>query len=196
MKVYEIYPDADRFQELSFDDKNYDLNQLKFFKGSKNGMWIQPKNWYIPNLLAGKSDFISVDGTGEFAIRKETADLLRSHFPPSTEEIKLTYKEVGLYLVNITYLSECLDYDESEYATINDDPKDLSSAYRVEKYVFDKNKFSEYSIFRLKAGKILSVSTYCYEGVKPNPEEEFKYFVEKHKLTGLRFKCVWDSEKE
>jgi len=196
MKVYEIVTDPDTYQELSFDDNGYDLDQLEFFKGARNGTWQQPKNWYVPNVMAEKGDFVSIDGALAFAAQKETLDLLRPVLPPQTEKIELTYPDERLYLINFTWMSECLDYEKSEYCTATDDPKDLENAYTVEKYIFDPDKFSEHSVFRLKAGRILPIRLYCYEGVKSNPEEEFKYFVEKNNLKGLLFRTVWDSEKE
>jgi hypothetical protein len=197
MRVYIFTADADKYQEISFDDDEYDLDHLDFVGDKKKDTWIQPKNYYIPNMMCKRGSFLDVDGTLMFSTPSDVLKSIRHLLPPETEEIKLDYKKEELYLLNFTYMLDCLDYKKS---TLWDwqckITTTISEVKSVRKYAFDPAKFTTNSIFRLKAGNSLPVSLYCYEGVKENPEEEFKGFVEKYNLEGLRFDLVWDSEKE
>jgi hypothetical protein len=99
-----------------------------------------------------------------------------------------------MYLVNILSKIDCLDYNKSQFSYVGEE-RSIEKILFVEKYFYDYKKFTEDSIFRLIIGKKKRhIRIFCYDGVKNNPEHEFKYLVTKHNITGFKFTLVWDSE--
>lgn len=86
-----------------------------------------------------------------------------------------------LYIVNVTRLEDCLDYDKSEYTCYDDN-------YRVmwiEKYCFCPEKVKDLKVFKL---------VNAARG-KPFVTDEFARKIEEKKLTGFKLELVWDSDK-
>lgn len=91
-----------------------------------------------------------------------------------------------LHLLNVTECLNVLDREHTEFRRYSG-----GEGYGPVKYAFFSNRFSEASIFMIPEGGGL---LYALERDN-DPDTEFKAAVELHRLQGLQFKEIWDSEK-
>ena len=99
------------------------------------------------------------------------------------ELLPLPYQGQEYTLLNVTECINCLDEEHTEWVY------HLGTKIQIAKYVFHPDRFSESTIFKIpqtRRGEILTV-----EGLK-DPEDEFKYVVEKEGLKGIEFEMLWE----
>lgn len=87
--------------------------------------------------------------------------------------------EEDLYIVNVTKIVDCIDYNNSEMV--------YYSSGRImyfEKYCFIPEKVKDLKIFKLVDEPVR----------KPFVTDEFAKKIEEHKLTGFKLELVWDSD--
>jgi hypothetical protein len=80
----------------------------------------------------------------------------------------------------------CLDHDKTEWEYGETTGKPI----RIVRYAFHEDRMPESSIFKIpETGRS---EILCYEGAR-DPEDEFKPFVERNGITGLKFTELWSS---
>lgn len=196
MRVFEIDTDPDDYQEIACDRYEFDTLYATQTVGNPiSHIWRQPQNPYIANPMASVPDFYSLDGPPLFVVEANgrAEDLVGDVLKSAAEILPLKMDKKAMHAFNILAVNECIDYERSVLSYAGE-PNTLPNAYAIEKYVFIINRMPENSIFRLP--RLGGPSVFAYEGVKENPEEEFKYLYDKHNLTGLEFRLVWDSEAD
>jgi len=189
MKIYFYSFDADDYQHFTW---KYDPNNDKWYKfdGTPKGdSWKPEQDIYIANPMNEKGDFVGF--VGEIVLSQKALSVLRPVLKPCCEFLDFEYDGEIYTLANVLQKGEFLDHNK-----VNIDWIDLGDGEMmrggVDKKIFDPTKLPEHSLFRLE--EVHCYGVYTYEGYKENPEEEFKYLVEKHNLKGLYFRLIWDSE--
>ena len=109
-------------------------------------------------------------------------DVIEEMIGNSVEFLPTITDEGVFWLVNITNVVNCIDYEKSQF-------RSFSSSGRImvfEKYSFVEEKVRNEDIFR-----IVDMPYY-----RPFVSDRFKEVIEANDFKGFIFKLVWDSEAE
>jgi len=184
VRVHEI--DADlSFQYLLLSDRG----RAESFRleGLPITNWVPPKVFsYKPQLPAG--DFWSVElGLGAYAVTPEVAQAAWHLLQSAGQLLPLPYQGREFQLLNVTETVNCLDHQRAEILT----DSTSGSFMRIQRYAFHIDRLPESSIFKIPETRRTTV--YCSQGLRVG-DDDFKGYVEKHRLRGLKFKEVWHSD--
>lgn len=189
MKVYRYNFDPDVYQGFTWKYNPEDEDWFDFHGKIKGPEWRPANDIYILNPMDEKGDFFGF--VHEIVLSKRALDLLRPVLEPCCEFLEFEYEGEIYNLANVLEKGEFLDHSKVKVDWI-----DLGNGEMlrggVDKKIFDPAKLPDCSVFRVE--EVNCSGVYTYEGVKENPEEEFKYLVEKHDLKGAYFRLIWDSE--
>lgn len=184
-KIYEVEPLVDLYQQIVPDDSAV-LNSggiVMDATPARDG-WTPPKVRIINEQLKGGDFYGFTPGT--LVMREQVASQLLSFLEAAGEVLPLSCSSVPLAMLNVTECLNCLDEEGCEWVY----GKSSGKPIRITKYSFREDLLPESTIFKLprfRKGRI-----YVSEGRK-EPNDEFKYAVEKIGLEGLSFKLVWQS---
>lgn len=189
MTVYSITCNSDEFQSFTILDEDLEYEawtnpdaMLRFDGRLKAKSWKAPKVKILkPKLRRG--DFFGF--SGEFAVSPSAWERCAMFLEMAGELLPLPYQKEKFAVLNVIECIDCVDDKKSEW-------QQYSTGRLLKKAVFDPSLFGESSLFKIPH---TWVRTYCYE-TSGDPETEFKAFVEKEKLTGLRFTPVWSNDKK
>ncbi len=177
--VYSVLTDPDVFQYVLPDDVQ---EVMKYeFDGSKISEFWKPPEVYSPYPLKKEGDFWSCF-TGSFAVTPEAALLISKFLEQSCELLPLPLENKLLQVCNVTHIVDCLD--------------EILSLHKpgipgwFDEYVFLPGRF-KHSLFKIPQTCLAEI--FCVEGIA-DPEDEFKWTVEKLGLTGLEFREIWSNE--
>ncbi|WP_339250845.1 DUF1629 domain-containing protein [Paenibacillus sp. FSL P2-0136] len=150
--------------------------ELKFKGQSKMPMWTPPLLY--TNNKRKYNDFPRYL-SGQPIVSEKVKDIL---FPILAEEVEilpLAHPELNLFMLNITNVIDCVDYNRSEIKLTG-----KGNFARFIKFVFDFSKIPEKTyMFKIKETAVVQVFV----------TEAFKDLVELHGLKGLDFSEVYDS---
>ncbi|MEK5463529.1 DUF1629 domain-containing protein [Paenibacillus sp. FSL R7-0210] len=150
--------------------------ELKFKGQSKMPMWTPPLLY--TNNKRKYNDFPRYL-SGQPIVSEKVKDIL---FPIIAEEVEilpLAHPELNLFMLNITNVIDCVDYNRSEIKLTG-----KGNFARFIKFVFDFSKIPEKTyMFKIKETAVVQVFV----------TEAFKDLVELHGLKGLDFSEVYDS---
>lgn len=117
-------------------------------------------------------DVFSVE-VSSFILNEYAFHILSPYLKGHTQIFKIKNQESLFYVINVTDIIDCLDYDKSEIKRFPSSGRVM----RVTKYSFIKSKLKNAIIFKLPE----FVKTTCYV------TEEFKKVVEENHIKGFKF---------
>ncbi|PRA01672.1 MULTISPECIES: imm11 family protein [unclassified Paenibacillus] len=175
MKVYELKHN-DSSMELNTLDWDHEL--ASDFNGeAKAKIWTPTK---VKTLYKKKySDFPRLI-IGKPIMKGNVKKVFEAHISREVELLPLIHDELELYVVNITNVLDCVDWNRSDVRRYSD-----GDWAGFNKLVFDFSKIpSDTYMFKIKETALVKVYV----------TDLFKTIVEKQKFKGLNFSIVYDSE--
>lgn len=173
IKVYELWLDRNYRAYETLTKSGYKTYE---FEGKK----VENRNFDLFTLSNYKDEIdkpigdVSSISTSSYIINEKAYKVLYPYLKEHSQIFQLKNENKIFYVINVTDIIDCLDYDNSEI-------KYFSSSNRVmdiEKYVFHSEKLKKATIFKLpEFPKGISYAT-----------EEFKKVVEENNIIGFKFK--------
>jgi hypothetical protein len=112
--------------------------------------------------------------------------ILQGHFEMAGELLPLPHEGEVFTVLNVTECINVLDHERTEWA-IN---PETGSKMRPVRYAFHPHRFTETTLFKIP--ETARAEIFVVEGLQ-DPEDEFRYVVEKEGLEGIIFEEVWRS---
>lgn len=176
MKVYELQCHHKSMLITSNNDKGHPITSV--FEGdSKLQCWspIQVETMYkkqyhdFPNYVSGKP-----------VVSKRVKEILEPFLIGKVEFLPLIHETLELYMINVLEIIDCVDWKRSDVMLTS---KGQFAGFN--KLVFDFNRIPENTyMFKIKE----------MAGVWVFVTSAFKEIIERHKIKGLDFSKVFDSE--
>ena len=182
MRIWMLINEADEYAWFEPAEK-WDWNRMRSFDGRNHKETWEPIKIIRmePELEQEFGDFPCFsDGVQIFSDR--VIDVIEEMIGNSVEFLPTITDEGVFWLVNITNVVNCIDYEKSQF-------RSFSSSGRImvfEKYSFVEEKVRNEDIFR-----IVDMPYY-----RPFVSDRFKEVIEANDFKGFIFKLVWDSEAE
>lgn len=182
--IYRVLPDVNEFQHFLLNRKKTPMMPLSWFDGTRIGEKWVPPHVYSPHPLMTAGDFWGLDArSNTFAVAPRAEDVIRTFLDQSAELLPFVHESLQFNIVNVTYVVNCLDRENSTYWG------NLPSS--ISKYEFHEERIDEFSLFKIPETRITEILT--VEG-RGGPETEFKPTVEMHGLKGLKFVKLWSDD--
>ena len=175
--------------QLGFDVNNYDnfipemefsADEVQSFDGRvKKANWVPIK---IKRMEPEKGlELGDAPGFTFPVLSRKALDILSPIISESSEVLKLITDDGEYYGINVTAVLNVIDYSKSEYRTYSDGKRIMA----FKKYAFvKKSELINHNIFKITDEPTRRAFV----------SDKFKTMVEENKLTGFKFKLVWDSE--
>ena len=197
MKIYELRVDYDNNFASCIEDHDacrripgkeelidYDLDI--WFDGTP-----QFQSWWARKMILCENDDGSVDPVGDFALKLGVAVMLLENqainklknFLENVEILPVDCNFGDYSAINILTVLDCLDYEHSEFGTI-DIPKPDGRPYIVyiTKYAFRKEVIEGHKLFKIYDNPRASMYA----------SQEFVDEVNRLNLTGVSFDLIWE----
>ncbi len=180
MKIWKLDFELDLYDNLMPVNK-FSIDELRTYDGRpKESGWksievvrMEPEKKLQLSNAPGFHSHIPV-------FDKEAVDVLQKFLVNSAEVLPLKNSEKDFYVINVTQVVDCIDYDRAVVKLFSD-----GSIMRFKKYAFIENKVRGLDLFKIKDERSM-----------PFVSDEFKNTVEAAGLEGFKFQLVWDSEAE
>lgn len=173
IKVYELWMDH---TYRTYEPTPKDGYKSYIFDGipvkERNFEKIYPSK-YKDEIDKPIGDVFSVE-VSSFILNERSYKILYPYIKNEVQIFKIKSENDNLYVVNITNIIDCLDYDKSEIKRFPSSGRVM----RVIKYVFKIEKLKNATIFKLP--EFLKGISYV--------TEEFKKVVEENNIKGFKFK--------
>lgn len=117
-------------------------------------------------------DVFSVD-VSSFILNEYAFNILKPYLKGHAQIFRLKHRDGVLYVINVTDVIDCLDYDKSEIKRFPSSGRVM----KVIKYAFHRSRLKNTTIFKLPE----FVKTTCYV------TEEFKKVTEENNIKGFKF---------
>lgn len=198
MKVYEIYNDVDnKFARCMIDEDEChrrigDPNAFAYDMGLRSDGTSKIDGWWKRKLILCKNDDGTINRPGDFVgTGGAVALLLERH---AVEKMKNVLEnseilpvdcEFGDYFyINPLTVLDCFDYEKSEYSLVNDKLIDDGRPFifQIKKYALKKDIVEGHVFFKI----------YDRRRAVHYASDKFVEEYNKHKLTGLEFKLIWE----
>jgi len=183
VKIWKLGRDVDNYESLAWGDNEFDidLNYIQSFNGDS-----KEKNW-IPIHLKRMSEDIEFSNTPGLSAHipvfdKKAVDVVREYLIGNAEILPVLCGDKEFYIINVTNVMDCIDYELSEYKTFRDGVRIM----RFIKYVFIEDKVENVHIFKIKDESLRS----------PFVSDAFRQKIIDSDLTGFKFELVWDSDEK
>lgn len=173
IKIYELWLDHTyrTYETLTNDGyKTYEF-EGKPAKSRKFDS-IRPSE-YKDEVYKPIGDVFSID-TSSYIINEKAYKVLYPYLKNHSQTFQLKNEDKMFYVINVTDIIDCLDYDKSEIKYFPSSGRIMN----VEKYAFHNKKLKNATIFKLP--EFLKGISYV--------TEEFKDVVEENYITGFKFK--------
>jgi len=183
MRIYKLRLDSNNYQRFLPESEGiWKTKRLKMDCTRKLPEWMPPEI-YIPNPTLKKGNFAHLCA-GAFVTDPEATENLRDLFEMAGELLPLQYKGEQYTLLNVTECKDCLDHDGTDWIP----GKTTGAKIDIKSYVFKPTRIPESTIFKIPE-RLAHV--FVAEG-RFDPDDEFKFRVEKEKFSGLLFEEVWN----
>lgn len=177
--VYRIQPDVDKYQFLMSDD--FDLDNT--FDGLPKGdRWKRLETYSLYPLRPEPFFWTLMPTRDMLAVKTENLGKLQTFIDESCELLPVSLEGVEFSFLNVVEVINNLDKQKSQ--SIENLP------HIIQKYAFHPKRFTM-SLFKIPETRQTEIL--CVE--HSDSVAEFKGYVEKLGLTGLRFKKLWTDEQ-
>lgn len=180
MKIWKMDFELDRYDIFRPKEK-WTIEEIKSFDGRGHF-----NSWHTIQLerLEPEKGLPLSDAPGFYShipIFSERAVLvLKKYIDNNAEILTAKYGEKNYYIINVTNVLNCINFEESEYRTFPDGKRIMV----FEKYEFIKEKVIDQDLFKVRE-----------ETVKqPFVSDAFRETVINSGLTGFSFELVWECE--
>lgn len=182
MIIYSITPDVERYQQLCYDEKEFNsrFSELTFNGEPKLSNWMPPHvEWIVGPPIGSerKKGYIKPDVAylaGDLALNPKAISHLKPLLNNEAEFLPITVDSEQWAILNVTNMQDVIDKANCRYK-IRPDGK----VGRMLKMALDKSKLTNGKLFR-PIGRSAGIFTSDVAG-------SFKEIVEHHALTGLLF---------
>ena len=106
--------------------------------------------------------------------------VLKKYIDNNAEILTARYNEKNYYIINVTNVLNCINFEESEYKTFPDGKRIMV----FEKYAFIKEKVIDQDLFKVREETVK----------RPFVSDAFRESVINNRLTGFSFELVWECE--
>lgn len=182
MKIWKMDFELDQYDNL-VPTNQMSIEEIKSYDGR-----IKAKSWndmQVTRMEPEKKLKLS-NAPGFYAhipvFDKKSIETLHNFLDETIEVLKLKCEDGDYYLINILNVLDCIDYEKSIFKTFKDEKRIM----RFIKYHFKKDCIDGYDLFKIKDEPLGN----------PFVTDAFRSAVIDAKLTGFKFKLVWDSENE
>lgn len=178
MKIWQLDADVNNYDNLTTVKKE-DLSKFDFDGSSQIDSWepIAVKAIEVIQF----SDFPGLS-SGAPVMSGKAVNALSELMGSNVEILPLCYIQGKYYVINVTEVLDCINYDKAEY-------KLFSSSNRIMRFI--KYSFKECII---KDKHIFKIVDEPHR--RPFVSDKFRQIVLDEGLTGFDFKLIWDSEVE
>lgn len=179
MDIYQILPGVDRFQSLLAADPAIAKTKLMAFDGSsKRADWPAPLIAVVDNEKAPEPDIVDINA-GNLVLHGRSWALLEDELAKYCEFLPVRWLDKLGNAVNVIGLSDCLDAERTKWVY----GKESGKRIRIEKFEFHQD--------RIPSRLVFMIPEYCFQLLCGR---EFKELLEAHKITGLNFVKIWESQ--
>lgn len=182
LRIWKLGRDVDNFESLAWgnDEHDVDLSYIQSFNGAS-----KEKNW-IPLHLKRMGDNVEFSNTPGLSAHipvfdKKAVDIMRDYLIGNAEILPIFCEDREFFVINVTSVLDCIDYEASEYKTFSDGVRIM----RFVKYAFVEDKIKNVHIFKIKDEPLRS----------PFVSDAFRQKILDSDLTGFKFELVWDSNE-
>lgn len=173
IKVYELWMDHTYRTYETVSKQGYKSYQ---FQGEK--VKNREFDLILPSVHETEKDKLIGDvfsvEVSSFCLNEKAYKVLKPYLEKHCQIFEILSQDEKIYVVNVTDMIDCLDYDKSEIKRFSSSNRVM----RVIKYVFKIEKLTNATIFKLpEFSKAISYVT-----------EEFKNVVEENDIKGFKFK--------
>lgn len=179
MRIWQLNFELDEYDNL-VPLQNFTVEEIQSFDGRKHS-----DNWIPIQVVRMEPEKkLELSDAPGFTIPVFSKKALECLYPLIKNEIEvlpLIFEEREYFGINVIKVLDAIDYEKSIYKTFRDGKRIMA----FKKYFFIPDKIKNVSIFKITDEK----TRYAFVS------DEFKTIVENNKLTGFKFKLVWDSEE-
>lgn len=150
----------------------------------KAATW-EPPSVFVFEPFLKEGDFYQFGNSKLIASPRATKALL-GHFQIAGELLPLPHEGTEYTLLNVTECINSLHQERTEWHFYETGERGL-----IAKYAFHPDRFTESTIFKIP--EMNSTEILVVEGLH-DPEDEFRYAVERAELKGLLFEELWSDE--
>ncbi len=173
IKVYELWIDH---TYRTYEPVSKDGYKSYMFEGKKienrEFVTIYPSN-HETEINKPIGDVFSVE-VSSFCLNEKAYQVLKPYLEKYCQIFEILSQDEKIYVVNVTNMINCLDYDKSEIKRFQSSGRVM----RVIKYAFKTDKLENEIIFKLPE----------FPKSIPYVTEKFKKIVEKNDIKGFKFK--------
>lgn len=179
MRIWQLNFELDEYDNLVPLQK-FTVEEIQSFDGRRHS-----DNWKPIQVMRmepeKKLELSDAPGFIIPVFSKKALECLHPLIKNEVEVLPLNFEEREYFGINVIRVLDAIDYEKSIYKTFRDGKRIMA----FKKYFFIPDKIKNVSIFKIKDEK----TRYAFVS------DEFKTIVEINKLTGFKFKLVWDSEE-
>jgi hypothetical protein len=176
MRIWKLHADVNHFDTIAtVDEDDWDLD---FCKGEPmHTTWVPLHFEYLDNSIRGDSPGFCTKCP---VLSDRALTVLSPLIRTFSEILPIFVEKEKFYLLNVTTVLDCIDYDNSRFKTFPDSKKIM----RFISYSFLPDLIRGIHIFKIS------------DEPKCNPfvSDEFRDAVIANKLTGFHFEEVWNDE--
>ncbi|MBP3569141.1 MAG: hypothetical protein J6K04_08255 [Lachnospiraceae bacterium] len=182
MKIWKLEADYDKYDNLN-PVKEWSWEMTRSFDGRKKLSTWEPieVERLEPEKGLDLADNMRVS-TPVPIFSEKAKRLVEDLIGDSVEFLPSVSEEGKFWLVNVTTVLDCIDYEKSEVIRF----KSSGRIMDIRKFVFLEEEVKNVDMFKIKEIPLQF----------PCVSDRFKELIESSDLTGFRFRLMWDSEAE
>lgn len=183
LRIWKLGRDVDNYESLAWGNDEHDIN-LNYIQ-SFNGV-SKEKNWIPLHLkrMSNEAEFSNTPGLSAHipVFDKNAVDTMKDYLIGNAEILPIFCEDKEFFIINVTRVLDCIDYQVSEYKTFRDGIR----IRRFTKYAFIENKIENVHIFKIKDEPLRS----------PFVSDAFRRKILDSSLVGFKFELAWDSDEK
>ena len=182
MKIWELELDWDKYDNLQ-PVVDWSLEMIRSFDGRKKLQEWEPIE--VERLEPEKGLDLADNmwiSTPVPVFSEKAKQLVEGILGDTVEFLPTISTEGEFWLVNVTTVLDCVDYEKSEIIRF----KSSGRIMDIKKFVFFEEKVKGIDMFKIKEMPLQF----------PFVSDRFKELIESSDLTGFGFRLLWDSEAE
>lgn len=183
MRIWKLDCDVNTYENLAWGANEFeiDLDFIHSFIGVS-----KEKNWIPLHLkrMHGDREFSNTPGLSAHipVFDKKAVDVVREYLIGNAEILPIFCEDKEFFIINVTSVLDCIDYESSEYKTFRDGVRIM----RFVKYAFIEDKIKNVHLFKIKDEPVR----------RPFVSDAFRKKILDSDLIGFEFELVWDSDEK